>query len=43
MQQGDIDKIVESGFKHLERKEGDTLENTLKIIEEHFILLIRVL
>ena len=36
-------KIVESGFKYLERKEGDTLENTLKIIEEHFILLIRVL
>ena len=31
-------KIVESGFKYLERKEGDTLENTLKIIEEHFIL-----
>ena len=30
-------KFVESGFRYLERKDGDTVENTLRIIEEHFL------
>ena len=30
--------FVESGFRYLERKEGDTIEDTLRKIEEHFLL-----
>ena len=32
-------KFIESGFKYLERTDGDTIEHTLNIIEQHFGLI----
>ena len=29
-------KFIESGFRYLERSNGDTIERTLGIIEQHF-------
>lgn len=34
--QKEIENIINSGFKYIERTEQDTIENTLRIIEEHF-------
>ena len=34
--QKERENIINSGFKYIERTEQDTIENTLRIIEEHF-------